>query len=157
MRVKVPGGEQVVLVMLHPLQRPLPHPGRGVALDHAQGVQADDQLRVAINGVDVRSKRPVHQHPHHDSAKFGNDWHTGFFCFGQAAQHDHGGLPVVTCVNQRPCPPAVKADLMPGRFPAKSAGISAPPHAKLRSLCAALRTACTPRRITSNNVLPARE
>jgi len=54
-----PGRERPALVMPHPFQRPLPHPRRSLALDHSERVQADDQLGVAIEGVEVHSERLV--------------------------------------------------------------------------------------------------
>jgi hypothetical protein len=61
--------------MFHPIQRPLPHPGRSFALDYPKRVQADDQLGVAIEGVEMRSESLVVHHPDHDPVGFGKHWH----------------------------------------------------------------------------------
>ena len=133
--------------MAYPLQGPLPHPRRRVALDDPWGVQADDQLRVTIERVDVRSECPVGQQPHNDSAKPRDYWHISLFLFRTRRQTRPRSTPVVTCVNQRSmfvggeC--RYDASTRPAWIQAKSAGNELLREARACNLCTGLRTACT--------------
>ena len=66
----LPRQEQLLLVFPDPLHDHLPHFFRGVTVDDAHRLNADQHLLgVAINGVEMRRERPDKKHPNDNSVK----------------------------------------------------------------------------------------
>jgi hypothetical protein len=63
------------------------YPGGDVALDHADGVEADDEFGISVEGVESGSESAVEQHPYDDSIELAEHWHgvsSVIFCLEEA-------------------------------------------------------------------------
>ena len=142
------------------MQYPLLHPRRRVALDHSQRIQANDQLGVSVESVDMRAERPVDQEPDHDSAEFGDYWHIGLCLsdaplpttpLGSAMHH----VTTNGCVGHTPSQKGCQGRAGVNSGQIRKNGTAA--RATTRNFCTCMRTVCAVPRPYPAEIMPVQE